>query len=127
MSTLTLTIPPGLWLSSNRPIRNHAHKARVVRDIRTLVELEATAQGLLPVDGPVAVDWTIRYPKGVRRDKGDPANAHPVCKATLDALVKGGWIEDDGPLHVVSETYRRGDNLDVPAVHQVVLVLATVT
>ena len=26
--------------------------------------------------------WTVRYPKGVRRDKGDAANAQPTSSTT---------------------------------------------
>ena len=76
-----------------------------------------------PLAGQYLVDWTVRYPKGVRRDKGDPANAHPTTKALLDGLVRAEVLEDDGPLFVVAETFRRGPNLTVPRLHQIRLVL----
>lgn len=119
---LTVTIPPTLWMSANRPIANHGHKARIVRDIHALVQVEAIRQKLEPVVGKVSVDWFIAYPKGTRRDKGEASNAQPTCKAYLDALVPR-WLADDGPAFVVSERYTRDPNLDVPRDHRVRLVL----
>lgn len=124
MSTLVLTIPSKLWMSANRPIANHGYKARIVRDIHTLVWAEAVRQKLEPISGLVAVDWFIAYPKGTRRDKGEASNSQPTCKAILDSLVPD-WLPDDGPAFVVSERYQRDPNLDVPKDHTVRLVLTS--
>jgi hypothetical protein len=125
MSTLTIDLTSRLWLTANRPIANHGMKARIVRDLHALVQDIARNVNLPATEGRVAITWTIHYPKGVRTDKGDPTNAHPTCKAILDALVPE-WLEDDGPRFVVSETYKRGPNLDEPRWHRVVLELMEV-
>lgn len=119
---LTLDIPRNLWMSSNRPIANHGHRKRIIDGLHALAAGQAMVQRLQPVTGPYFAAWTIHYPKGVRRDKGDAANAHPTTKACLDALVPR-WLEDDGPQHVVTESFTRGPNLDVPSIHRVALVL----
>ena len=124
---LTFTIPPDLWLSANRQIPNHGLRRRLIDGIHDIAYAELRKAGIKPIAGPVHADWTIRYPKGVRRDKGDATNAHPTTKAILDALVTAGVLEDDGPLHVVAETFRRGPNLDVPRLHEIHLVLTDQT
>lgn len=123
MITLTFTIPSDLWLSANRTIPNHGLRRRLIDGIHALATKALTEADPEPIVGPVAVDWTIHYPKGVRRDKGDPANSLPTTKACLDACVTFGLLVDDGPLHVVAETFRRGLNLDRPGDHEIRLVL----
>jgi len=123
MTTLTFTIPPNLWLTANRSSTNRGMRARQVRDLQAIAAMIARAQKAKPLAGPVAVDWTIRYPKGVRLDKGDASNAQPTCKALLDGLVNAGILTDDGPKWVVSETYRRGPNLTMQRLHEVRLVM----
>lgn len=122
MSAVTFTIPKPLWLSANRPATNFGYRARIVRDLHDLAVLSARRDKLRGVVGKVAADWTVRYPKGTREDKGEASNAQPTCKALLDGLVPI-WLEDDGPAFVVSETYRRGPNLDRPNDHEVLLTL----
>lgn len=121
---LTFTIPADLWLTSNRHTTNRGHRARIVRDLHDLAIATAQARrGLCAIGGPVWASWTVRYPKGVRKDKGEASNAQPTTKALLDGLVAVGLLEDDGPAHVVAETFRRGPNLDVPSLHEIRLVL----
>ena len=121
--TLTFTIPPSLWLTSNRQTTNRGHRARQVRDLQDIAALIARTQGAKPIEGQVAVDWEVRYPKGVRKDKGEASNAQPTTKALLDGLVRAGVLEDDGPAWVVAETFRRGPNLTVASLHEIRLVL----
>ena len=123
---LTVDVPPALWLSSNRPLRIHAQKARIVRALHVLGHAAAVQAGLTRLPGPLVACWTIQYPKGVRTDKGDAANAHPTCKALLDALVPT-WLDDDGPRIIPEERYRRGPNLAVPHIHRVTLNLVEET
>lgn len=123
MTTLTFTIPPSLWLTSNRAPNNRGHRARQVADLQAIAALIAHTQGATPIVGPVTADWTVRYPKGVRRDKGDPVNSAVTTKALMDGIVRAGILEDDGPLHVVSETFRRGPNLTVASLHEITLTL----
>lgn len=124
--SLTFDVPRELWMSSNRPIAHHGHRKRIIDHLHALAAGTAVAARLSPVTGPYLANWTIRYPKGVRRDKGDAANAHPTTKALLDGLVPR-WLEDDGPLHVVTESFTRGANLDVTGFHAVRLVLTPQT
>ena len=122
MRTLTFTIPPVLWLTSNRHAVNRGHRAAIVRDLHQIATGVATAAHLKPLAGPVVASWTVRYPKGVRTDKGEASNAQPTTKALLDGLVPR-WLPDDGPLHVTSERFRRGPNLAVARLHEIHLVL----
>lgn len=122
MTTLIFEIPPHLWLTSNRHSANRFHRAAIVRGLHDLAATVATNKQLQPLAGPVTADWTVQYPKGVRRDKGDAANAQPTTKALLDGLVPD-WLPDDGPLHVIRESFQRGPNLTVPHLHAIRLVL----
>lgn len=121
-STLTFTIPKALWLTANRPAQNMGFRSAKVRQLHDLARETATAATLWPIDGQVHVSWTVRYPKGVRHDKGEASNAQPTTKALLDGLVPH-WLPDDGPRFVVAETFRRGPNLDRPSDHEIELVL----
>jgi hypothetical protein len=123
VTCLTLTIPRALWLTSNRQIANRGYRQRIVADLQQIAADAAHAAGMKPIAEPVALDWTIRYPKGVRTDKGDATNAQPTTKALLDGLVAVDLLVDDGPLHVVAETFRRGSNLDRAGDHEITLWL----
>lgn len=123
MTALTFTIPRDLWLTSNRQIANRGYRQRIVTDLQQIAATTAQQARVVGIEGRVAVHWTVRYPKGVRRDKGDPVNASVTTKALLDGLVKVGLLEDDGPAWVVSETFERGPNLDRPHDHEIRLVL----
>ncbi len=119
---LTFTIPPDLWLTSNRHHTNRPYRARLVRDLHDIAAGVALADRIAPVEGQVHAHWTVRYPKGVRRDKGEASNAQPTTKALLDGLVPR-WLTDDGPQYVVAETFQRGPNLDESGIHTVRLVM----
>lgn len=122
MNTATFVIPKPLWLSANRPATNFGYRSRIVRDLHDLAHTTAYFQQLEPIAGQVAVEWTVAYPKGTRKDKGEASNAQPTCKALLDGLVPK-YLPDDGPAFVVSELFRRGPNLDRANDHEVRLVL----
>lgn len=122
-TTLTFTIPKSLWLTSNRQISNRGYRQRIVGDLQQIAATTARQAGR--IDGQVAAHWTVSYPKGVRRDKGEASNAQPTTKALLDGLVNAGLLEDDGPAWVVVETFRRGPNLTRPSDHEITLVLTS--
>lgn len=122
MNAVTFTIPKALWLSANRPATNFGYRSRIVRDLHDLAYTTAYFHQLEPTSGKVAVEWTVAYPKGTRKDKGEASNAQPTCKALLDGLVPK-YLPDDGPAFVVSELFRRGPNLDRANDHEVRLVL----
>jgi len=124
-NSLTIDLTPALWLSANRPIKNFGQKARIVRAIHELVIDCAKDQHLAPVTGRYIASWVIHYPKGVGWVHGDASNAHPTCKAALDALVPD-WLPGDGPRFIAEERYRRGVNLTEPRWHRVVLNLMEV-
>lgn len=111
MSEVTFTIPKSLWLTSNRHGIDRGHRARIVRDLHELGATSALIARLQPHDGPVAAEWTVRYPKGVSWQHGDAANAQPTTKALLDSLVPR-WLPGDGPRHITAETFVRGINLE---------------
>lgn len=122
-SQVTFTIPPALWMTSNRPIANHAHKARIVRRLHDIAADMAMVQHLDRF-GPAQLDaiWFIAYPKGTGWTHGDAANAHPTCKALLDGLVPK-WLDGDGPNSVVVESYTRAPNATLARIHDVTLRL----
>jgi hypothetical protein len=122
MTTLTFTIPPNLWLTSNRHSTNRGHRARIVLDLHQLAMASATVQKVKPLKGQVSLDWAVSYPKGVRLDKGEASNAQPTTKALLDGLVPI-WLPDDGPKYVLAETFRRGPNLTVARLHEIALTI----
>lgn len=123
MTTLVFTIPPELWLTANRAPHNRGWRARQVTSLQAIAAAVARAEDHQRYAGPVAVDWTVHYPKGVRKDKGEASNAQPTTKALLDGIVAAGVLEDDGPAWVSSETFRRGPNLTVPRLHEIRLTL----
>lgn len=123
--TLTFTIPPESWLTSNRHGIHRGQRARIVRVLHGVAILTARCARQKPITEPVAAYWTVRYPKGVSRSKGDASNAQPTTKALLDGLVQAGLLEDDGPQHITSETFTRGSNLDRPRDHEITLTLTT--
>jgi hypothetical protein len=122
---VTFPIPANLWLTSNRHTVNRGHRARIVANLHELASECALEQNLGTLTGRVYVDWEIRYPKGVRTDKGDASNAQPTTKALLDGIVHAGHLVDDGPKYVVSETFRRGPNLAHRGIHEVRLTFAS--
>jgi len=122
MTALTFTIPPNLWLTSNRHTVNRGHRAAIVSRLHDLAAAHAANQSLEPISDPVYVHWIVRYPKGVRLDKGEASNAQPTTKALLDGLVPK-WLPDDGPKYVLAETFSRGPNLDDRGTHTIRLVL----
>lgn len=119
---VVFTIPPSLWMTSNRPVTNLAMKSRIVRDLHLLAAISAAKQSLGKAEGRVTVEWEVRYPKGTT-SKADAANAQPTTKALLDGLVQGKHLPDDGPKWVASELFRRGPNLDERGTHQIVLTM----
>lgn len=118
--TLSVSVPRDYWLTANRTVVNHAYRRRLITAIHDITAAAARAQSLDAAPGKVVADWTIHYPKGV--GEADPTNAHPTCKAILDALVPRYVIKDSSTV-VVEERYRRGPNLTQPGRHVVVLTL----
>lgn len=122
---ITITVPTGQWLSSNRPISNRGYLQRIRNELHNLAIWTARSQKLDRYSGQVSVQWTVRYPKGVRRDKGEASNAQPTTKAILDGIVNGGYLVDDGPKYVVKESFQRGKNLDRKGCHEVELLIVS--
>lgn len=120
---VAFVIPSAVWLTANRPAQNMAYRSRLVTELHSIASLAARSQGLAPIAGRVAAHWTVRYPKGVRLDKGEASNAQPTMKALLDGLVKSGYLTDDGPKWVTAEHFERGPNLDRASDHEIHLAL----
>lgn len=117
--TLTIDIPRDYWLTMNRTVVNHGYRRRIITALHDLTAATAVRQGLEYHAGPVELEWTIHYPKGVG-PVADAVNASPTTKALLDALVPR-WLPRDDSRCVRAETFRRGPNLDVAGGHKVVL------
>lgn len=122
---VTFVVPNKLWLSSNRPVANRGWLQSIRNDLHDLAIWSARAQHLDRVHGQALACWTVSYPKGVRKDKGEASNAQPTTKALLDGIVTGGWLTDDGPKYVTGEMFRRGTNLTETGIHHIQLILTS--
>lgn len=103
---LALQRPP---LTTNRMPRNHAHRARIVREIQNDAGLQAIyymkhfRMDLFPIDRPVTVCLVWTVPDNRVRDSSGP---DPTLKAAQDALVNVGFLKDDRH-EVVTRSYCR--------------------
>ena len=102
--TLTIHIPPGMWLTANQ--RPHwAAKAAATRSLRDLAHAHAAARHLRPAPTPARVVAHIHLRTGARFD---PANASPTTKALVDGLTDAGLWPDDDAAHVIGPDHRLG-------------------
>jgi len=85
-------------LSANRTARMYGrwYAIRESERMAKIVANVARAERLMPVCGPVSVSLTFYWPN---RRRHDPDNG---TKQLLDAIVKAGLIDDDGPPTLVS-------------------------
>ncbi len=77
-------------LTHNRMPRNHAHKAKIVREIQD--EIGWRVKPLTPITGPVEIRLVWTVPDNRVRDASGP---DPTLKAAQDGLVRAGIIPDD--------------------------------
>lgn len=94
--TLTIDIPPGLWMTSNSRL-HWAEKARRTRMLRRLAAVQARAQNAVKYAGKqtgrARVTVTV-HPR--TRGRFDPANTYPTVKALIDGFTDAGvWVDDD--------------------------------
>ena len=118
--TVTVNIPSNMWMSANRPIRHHAQRQRIIRDLQWLITAAINSQQPGPLPDPCTLTWTIQYPKGTTR-KADAPNSYPTCKALLDGIVQTGVIKDDNNTHITAQTWQRGPNLTRTGRHQITI------
>lgn len=104
---LTFTVPPALWITSNRMPTGRGHLKRVTGDLHDLAGWAARVRATT-LTPPVRVTWTVHYAKGTGR--ADPSNTQPMAKRLLDGCVLAGLLDDDDSKHVVTETWQRGPN-----------------
>jgi len=71
---------------------------RATQDVHTLVKLRAVMAGLRPMHGLVTLWVTWVVPDRRQRDADNHTTG--VVKATIDALVRGGYLEDDDTDHL---------------------------
>lgn len=122
MRQVVFQVPKSLWMSANRPVTNHAHRSRIVRDLHMLAALAARRSDLGAVCEPCSIIWEIAYPKGTGV-KADPPNAAPTTKALLDGLVAAGCLSDDNPDVVVAQTFVRAPNTEVRGLHRITITI----
>ena len=120
MTTLTITIPKSLWLTSNQRL-HWAPKAERTRMLRAIGKSEAVKAGLKDL-GPTHVAAFIGYLTGGR---ADPANSAPTIKALIDGITDAGAWPDDDHAHVIGPTYLRDPKSPTPHAYTVRLVLTS--
>ena len=89
-----LMVPP----SFNATRYKHWAAARRAKDaLQAQIGWSLMAAGVPRRLGAVSVEARLTFPVRRKRDEGNFRT--PVEKATGDALVAGGWLEDDDPEH----------------------------
>lgn len=115
-AVITLAIPclPDLDLSANR--RRSRHYMEQARDTKAErlaagVELKIAMReysptwwgDLLSLGMPLALSWTLYWPKGVRARDAD--GCADLLKPWIDAMKDLGWIKNDSPRYVPTVSY----------------------
>ena len=106
---ITLTIPclPDLDLSANR--RRSRHYYAQARDTATERERAAVmlqnAKAFMwdSLPGQVALHWTLYWPRDTRARDAD--GCADLLKPWIDAIKDLGWITNDSPRYVPTESY----------------------
>ena len=79
--------------------RSHWAQAHLARTaVHQRVWVEAFTQNLPKMSGLVTIRPTFTYPQERHRDQDNLCTG--VLKASLDALVRGGWLVDDSSEYV---------------------------
>lgn len=115
MSDITLSIPclPDLDLSANRR-RSRVWQAQwrdntkeridaclvLALARRVLWEQGIESLTIIPLTQPIALDWTLYFPKGMRAWDWD--NCVAALKPWQDAMKDLGWIRGDSPKYVAT-------------------------
>jgi len=99
--------PPGLNGPKGLMRMHYRERVRLTEVFDLAVLAALPSRNLIP--GPVRVTYTVHYARQPR----DPDNLAASLKFPLDAVVKAGVLEDDGP-HVVAELVTR--QIKVPRV-----------
>ena len=111
---ITVTLPAGLWWTSN-DLRGSHHrwdsKAKAVRLLGQMAALEANVK----LEPPVALHVFVGYPTNVRADV--PNVAGTVCKHAIDGVVDAGMLPDDNSDIIVATTYSREVKKSAPKTH----------
>jgi len=104
MTEITVTLPAGLWWTTN-DLRGSHHKwdskVRAVRELGKAAAILSRAE-LTP---PVALHVFVGYPTAVRADP--PNIAGTVSKHCVDGFVDAGLLPDDNSSVIVATTYSR--------------------
>lgn len=96
MTTIVVTVPMGVLLSSNG--REHwGEKARRTKELRRIGR--NLARGLGPLVGRQRL--TVLVAKPNRRGRQEISNLHPTFKALIDGMVDAGLLPDDSDQHLI--------------------------
>ena len=106
--TLTVDVPPALWMTSNSRL-HWAEKARRTRMLRRLAAVQARAQNAVKYAGKHAGRVRVTVTVQPRtRGRFDPANAYPTVKALIDGCTDAGVWADDDHTHLAGPDMRAG-------------------
>ncbi len=102
--TLTIDVPPALWMTSNSRL-HWAAKAKRTARLRAIGALEARRQHAPHYQGRVRVTVTIHQRT---RRRIDPLNVAPTIKALIDGLTDARVWADDDATRLVGPDIRAG-------------------
>lgn len=118
--TLTIQVPPNLWLTANQRL-HWSTRMRRTKMLRAYAASEARIHGLAGRRlGPCVVTAVIGYPT---RGRADPTNAAPTVKAIVDGLVDARVWDDDDHTHLPLVTFARATDKTPKGTHTVTLII----
>ena len=116
---ITVTLPAGLWWTSNDLRGSHHKWDSKARAVRQLGKSAGILSGVV-LEPPVALHVFVGYPTNVRADV--PNVAGTVVKHAIDGLIDGGLLPDDNSDIIVATTYSREAKKSAPKTHTLRLV-----
>lgn len=118
--TLTIQVPPNLWLTANQRL-HWSTRMRRTKMLRAYAASEARIHGLAGRRlGPCVVTAVIGYPT---KGRADPTNAAPTVKAIIDGLVDARVWDDDDHTHLPLVTFARATDKTPKGTHTVSLII----
>lgn len=116
MTTLTVTLPAGLWWTSNDLRGSHHRWDAKTKAVRLLGRSAVITAGSPRLTGPVLLHVHVGYPTRV---VADPPNiAGTVAKHALDGMVTdAGLLPGDDSRYIVTSSYSREPHTTARGIH----------